>query len=203
MRARPPRLEEMSAAESQVHTARPVVYRGEALRASAEARGGARIEQTRESADGHLAMTDSGAQLVTGFVWERPLTAPEKLSIDAALLMMLRAGVQALLVVRDDVVTGLITAYDIQGERPLQFLAQSGYRRHDEIEVGHIMTPWERVPTFDFRALGRARVRDLVAFFRRTAATHLVLVQQIDHRTTAVRALIARTWLERQLRQPI
>jgi hypothetical protein len=65
------------------------------------------------------------------------------------------------------------------------------------------MTPGERVPTFGSRALGRARVRDLVAFFRRTAATHLVLVQKIDHRTTAVRALIARTWLERQLRQPI
>jgi len=79
------------------------------------------------------------------------VTVTEDRSIDDALRDMMLAGVRALLVVSEDAVTGLITSYDIQGERPLQFLLTSNYTRHDEIEVGHIMTPWERVPRLDWR----------------------------------------------------
>jgi CBS domain-containing protein len=141
--------------------------------------------------------------VVTDFAWEQPITVPEEISIDAALRDMIRAEVRALLVVRGEVLTGLITSYDIQGERPLQFLAQSGYRRHDEIEVGHIMTPWERVPTLDWQALRGARVSDLVAFLKCTAATHVVMVEHTDQRRSAVRGLISRTRLARQLGQRI
>jgi CBS-domain-containing membrane protein len=49
-------------------------------------------------------------------------TVTEDRSIDDALRDMMLAGVRALLVVREDAVTGLVTSYDIQGERPLQFL---------------------------------------------------------------------------------
>lgn len=158
-----------------------------------------RTPRPREAAEGRLALTDPAVHVVTDFVWEQPVTVPEELSIEAALREMILAGVRALLVVRDEVVIGLITSYDIQGERPLQFLAESGYRRHDEIEVGHIMTPWEQVPTLDWQVLGRARVADLAAFFRRTAATHVVIVEPADQGRSGVRGLISRTRLERQL----
>ena len=55
---------------------------------------------------------------------------------------MIRFGVRALLVVRDQRTMGLITSYDIQGERPLQFLQElelqpapgcAGRRRHDAL----------------------------------------------------------------------
>jgi hypothetical protein len=115
----------------------------------------------------------------------------------------MRAGVRALLVVRDEVVTGLITSYDIQGERPLQFLSASGYRRHDEIQVAHIMTRWEHVPALDWQTLGRARIADLVALFRSTPATHMVLVEHADQGSIFVRGLISRARLARQLAQSI
>jgi CBS domain-containing protein len=172
---------------------------GESIRAPAANPSSIRKARSRGAAEGRLALTDAAAHVVTDFVFEQPLTVPEERSIDDALREMIRAGVRALLVVRDEVVTGLITSYDIQGERPLQFLTESGYRRHDEIEVGHIMTPWERVPTLDWQALGQARVSDLVAFFRSAAATHVVMVEHTDPRSTAVRGLISRTRLERQL----
>jgi CBS domain-containing protein len=170
----------------------------ESIRAPVKNPGTVRA-RSREPAEERLAVTDPALQVVTDFVFQQPVTVPEELAIDDALRQMIRAGVRALLVVRDEVVTGLITSYDIQGERPLQFLTESGYRRHDEIEVGHIMTPWERVPTLDWQALDRARVSDLIAFFRCTAATHIVMVEQTDHGSTAVRGLISRTQLERQL----
>ena len=174
------------------------VYRGDSLGAPA-ANTTSRNGRPRGAAEGPLALTDPALHVVTDFLWEQPVTVPEELSIDDALREMIRAGVRALLVVRDEVVSGLITSYDIQGERPLQFLTESGYRRHDEIEVGHIMTARDRVPTLDWRAVGRARVSELVAFFRRTAATHVVLVERTDQETSAVRGLISRTRLERQL----
>ena len=173
--------------------------RGESIRAPAKDPGSIRAARSREAAERRLALTDPAVHVVTDFFFQQPLTVPEELSIDDALREMIRAGVRALLVVRDEVVTGLITSYDIQGERPLQFLTESGYRRHDEIEVGHIMTPWERVPPLDWQALGHARVSDLAAFFRSAAATHVVMVEQTDQGSTAVRGLISRTRLERQL----
>ena len=94
-----------------------------------------RKSQPSEAVEARLELTDPAIHVVTDFVWEPPVTVREEITIDDALREMIRAGVRALLVVRDEVVTGLITSYDIQGERPLQFLAESGYRRHDEIEV--------------------------------------------------------------------
>jgi hypothetical protein len=115
---------------------------------------------------------------------------------------MMCAGVRALLVVRNDVVTGLITSYDIQGERPLQFLATAGCSRHDEIAVGHIMTPWERVPTIDWQTVSGARVSDIEAFFRHSPATHAVLVEPAGQ-GTFVRGVVSRARLERQLARAI
>jgi len=127
------------------------------------------------------------------------VTVTEDRFIDDALRDMILAGVRALLVVSEDAVTGLITSYDIQGERPLQFLLTSNYTRHDEIEVGHIMTPWERVLRLDWRDVCAARVNDIVMFFRKTGTTHGVLVEQAEREGSFVRGLISRTQLERQL----
>ena len=172
---------------------------GEPIRAPAVSPSRIRTAVSREAAERRLALTDPAMHVVTDFVWEPPVTVPAELFIDDALRKMMRAGVRALLVVRDEVVIGLITSYDIQGERPLQFLAESGYRRHDEIEVSHIMTPWERVRTLDWQALRRARISDLTAFFRCTAASHVVMVEHAERRRSAVRGLMSRTRLERQL----
>lgn len=155
------------------------------------------------AAETRVMPTEPAERVVTDFVWEEPVTVPENRSIDDALREMTRAGVRALLVVRDDVVTGLITSYDIQGERPLQFLATAGYSRHDEIEVGHIMTQWERVPTLDWEMLSRAHVGDIEAFFRESSATHVVIVEHEEKGGTFVRGLVSRTRLERQLGRSI
>jgi len=55
---------------------------------------------------------------MTDFTREPPATVTEDRSIDDALEDMVIAGVHALLVVRGDLVSGIITSYDIQGDRP-------------------------------------------------------------------------------------
>jgi CBS-domain-containing membrane protein len=175
-----------------------VAYLAGSVRPPVKDSGAARLRPPR-AAETRLAYSDPAMRVVTDFVWEQPLTVSEQHLIDDALWLMIQAGVRALLVVRDEAVTGVITSYDIQGERPLQFLAICGYGRHDQIEVGHVMTQWEQVPRLDWQFLGRARVSDLAAFFRSTSATHVVVVEYGDQGETFVRGLVSRARLERQL----
>ncbi len=146
------------------------------------------------------APTDPAMSVMTDFTVQPPvLVAPERL-IDEALRDMMVAGVRALLVSRGEKVIGLITSYDIQGERPLQFLNNSNFTRHDEIQVGHIMTPWERVPTLEWQAVRAARVQDIAERFRaERTTTHIVVLERAEQGGTVVRGLFSRTQLERQL----
>jgi CBS domain-containing protein len=147
-----------------------------------------------------VALSDPAEYVVTDFTRESPLTVTEECLIDDALRDMVIAEVHALVVVRGDRVSGLITSYDIQGERPLHLLLSSpGRAPRDQIEVRHIMTPWKRVPKIDWSSIGTARVQDITSAFRSTSATHLVVVENVERNTEFVRALISRRRLNRQL----
>lgn len=150
-----------------------------------------------------VAPKDPAAHVMTDFTADSPVTVAPDRSIDEALREMIVAGVRALLVVRGEVTVGLITSYDIQGERPLQFLSTSGFTRHDEIEVGHIMTPWEKVPTLDAQWVASARVADVIRTFKVHQASHIVVVEYAEQGGAFVRGLFSRTQLERHLGQPI
>lgn len=150
-----------------------------------------------------VGLTDPATAVVTDFTWERPVIVAENRSIDDAMREMMQRVVRALLVMQRESVTGLITAYDIQGERPLKFLRASGLLRRSEIHVGHIMTPWDRLATLDWQAVRSARLLAIVEAFRQTAATHLPVVEHGEQGGAFVRGLISRARLERQLGQPM
>jgi CBS-domain-containing membrane protein len=147
-----------------------------------------------------VGLDDPAVLVTTDFRQTPPITVPEHRFIDEALRDMVRFGVRALLVTRDSAVTGLVTSYDIQGERPLQFLQGSTFTRHEEIEVGHIMTPWDQVPMVEWSMLEAARVSDVLEIFAGTAATHLMVVESPSIGAATVRGMISRIRAQRQLR---
>jgi CBS domain-containing protein len=146
-----------------------------------------------------LKLSDPAAWVMTDFERTHAITVTEERRIDDALEDMICFGVRALLVVRNGRVTGLITSYDIQGERPLQFLQNSTYTRHDEIQVGHIMTHWEQMPVVGWEGVREAHVSDVWDVFRTTVATHLVVLQTAADDSLVIRGVISRTELERRL----
>jgi signal-transduction protein with cAMP-binding, CBS, and nucleotidyltransferase domain len=146
-----------------------------------------------------VQLSDPARLVMTDFIREPPATVTEDRSIDDALVDMVVAGVHALLVVRGDLVSGLITSYDIQGDRPLILLRSPSYRPAYQIEVEQIMTRWDQVPTLDWSWANAARVFDLARAFRRTGASHVVVVENVEHQGAFVRALISRRRLIRQL----
>ncbi|HVC02891.1 MAG TPA: CBS domain-containing protein [Steroidobacteraceae bacterium] len=155
----------------------------------------------RSATDGESIGHDDPAVLaITDFTREAPITVEDERPIDTALEDMARFGVRALLVVRERRIVGMITSYDIQGERPLQFLQNSNYNHHRDIRVGHIMTSWSELLALRWSDVQAARAGDLLELLRHAGLTHLLVVERRADRKVVVRGLASRARLERQLR---
>jgi predicted transcriptional regulator len=155
----------------------------------------------RAIADGKLLSPGDPAILaITDFTREHPVTIDAERQIDDALNDMIRVGVRALLVFQDQRIVGLITSYDIQGERPLQFLQTSTYTQHRDIRVVHIMTPWHELMALNWAAVQSMRAGDLLQVLEHERVTHLIVVEpEPVGSTCTVRALVSRARLMRQL----
>jgi CBS domain-containing protein len=147
-----------------------------------------------------LKAGDPAIHAITDFTREHPVTVEEDRQIDDALHDMIRLGVRALLVTREQRIVGLITSYDIQGERPIQFLQSSNYSRHQDVLVGHIMTPWEKLRAVRWDAVQNARAGDLLQLLEETSLTHLIVIESgHENAPPVVRALVSRARLARQI----
>jgi hypothetical protein len=143
---------------------------------------------------------DPAIYAISDFKRDYPMTVEPERQIDDALTDMIHLGVRALLVAKEQRLVGLLTSYDIQGERPIQFLQSSNYSRHQDVRVMHIMTPWDELLALDWESVESARAGELLALFQRTNLTH-VLVVEVDRKSShsVVRALASRARLLRQL----
>jgi CBS domain-containing protein len=155
------------------------------------------------STPGTLTSDDPASLAMTDFRREPALTVAASEQIDVALKDMIRLGVRALLVVHHDDLVGLITAYDIQGERPGQFLQNpscdhSPCLRRD-IHVGEIMTPWCDLDVLTWKALESAKIGALLETLTSASLTHLVVIEPGTGDDVEVRGLVSRTRVERLL----
>jgi CBS-domain-containing membrane protein len=158
----------------------------------------------RAVSDGRLINADDPAVLaITDFTREHPVTVESDRQIDDALDDMIRLGVRALLVRKDQRIVGLITSYDIQGERPMQFLQSSTYGHHRDIRVADIMTPWDALSALHWETIQSMRAGDLLQLLSQAGLTH-ILVLEADGTgpDCVVRALVSRARLARQLTGP-
>jgi CBS domain-containing protein len=142
--------------------------------------------------------------LMTDLAAEAPHVVTPERRIDDALGDMIAFGVRLLLVVRDGDVVGVVTSYDIMGERPIQFLhdpLRSGTPlRHADIQTGDIMTPIEDAHPLRYQWVSGATVREVVALFRARSDTHLLVVEDgTQPGEVIVRGIFSRTRLERQV----
>src|ERR1700692_469015 len=87
-----------------------------------------------------LKLRDPAVHGMTDFMHKFPISVAPERPIDEALADMMRFGVRALLVISGENVVGLITSYDIEGARPLEFSQRSNITRREYIRVGDIMT---------------------------------------------------------------
>ena len=138
------------------------------------------------------AMTDLSQ--VSAFIVDPSAT------IETALQKMIHGGVRLLLVTNpENAVIGVITAHDLQGEKPTQFVHTVGVR-HEEVLVRDIMTSGENLDVLRMEDVRKATVGDIVATLKRVGRQH-ALVEDIHGETgqRAIRGIFSTTQLGTQL----
>lgn len=120
-------------------------------------------------------------------------------SVAEAHQRMIQRGVRLLLVLdHDRKVTGLITATDILGEKPMRVIAQRGCKR-EEILVSDIMTPEGRLEVLDMDQVRGAKVGHIVATLKASGRQHAMAVERGPHGQATLRGLFSSTRIARQL----
>ena len=147
----------------------------------------------------YLNPGDPAILAITDFTREHPVTVDVDRPIDDALNDMVVLGVRALLVLKERSIVGLITSYDIQGERPIQFLQASNYLHHRDVRVADIMTPWDALFAIDWDTLQSIRAGELLKILEEAGLTHILVVEPNGANSCIIRALVSHARLVRQL----
>lgn len=127
-----------------------------------------------------VKLTDPALSVMTDFRERAFFKVDLHDPIDDVLGKMRHAGLRAAFVQNShgDRLLGLITAYDIMGEKPLRFMQSSGATDHKDIHVADVMEPLEQVPIVDIREVERATVQDVLDALEKCGRTHLPVM---DH----------------------
>lgn len=121
---------------------------------------------------------DAATRVMTDFARTVPITVEPIVSIDLALRKMKDSGVRMLLVTdAHDNIAGVITSYDIQGEKPIKYSEESGVH-HTRITVEQIMTPLEQMPAFDYAFVQQSLVRHVISTMTTLNRQHALVVEE-------------------------
>ena len=130
-------------------------------------------------------------------------TVSETLSLDDARRAMVLRGVRMLFIVDSQrAVTGLITASDLLGEKPVTYARERGVKAADLV-VSDIMTPVHSIDAFSLMDVLNARVGDVVEALRSLGRQHALVVESVDTGAVpAIRGIFSASQIARQMGIP-
>lgn len=121
-------------------------------------------------------------------------------SLESAQQKMIQRGVRMLLVVDyNDEILGIITATDILGEKPIQFIQKNGGNARD-LKVQDIMTPQSDMDALLIKDVSHSRVGDILATLKHHHRQHALVVDtQGPRNEVTVRGIFSLTQIARQM----
>ena len=122
-----------------------------------------------------VSVSDPARLVMTDFRKIKAITTQLGTSIADCNAQMMANNVR-LLLVTDNLrnIHGIITAADILGEKPIQFMQRTGISR-DEIEVKDIMTPTSQLEALRYEDVIHARVGDIVETMIHNGRQHAIV----------------------------
>ncbi|MDH3637536.1 MAG: CBS domain-containing protein [Gammaproteobacteria bacterium] len=151
-----------------------------------------------------LVHLDSPAlDVMTDFELVRPITITPDTTISRALERMKKAGVRLLLVTdeRDEII-GMITAYDIQGEKPIKYAEE--YRvENSALTVRMIMTPLDQIQVLNMLSVRDSQVGHIIETLRELEQQHVLAVEIDDVGQQRVRGLFSASQISKYLGRDI
>jgi hypothetical protein len=146
-----------------------------------------------------LTLEDPGVAAMTDFAAIRAYAIEPTATLRAANDKMIACGIRLLFVVdAEQRVIGLITANDLLGERPVQYLHEHAGDR-ESILVQDIMTAWEYLEAVDYAAVCRCSVGDIVETMKEAGRQHMLVIESAEVGVDVIRGLFSTTQIGRQL----
>jgi CBS domain containing-hemolysin-like protein len=151
----------------------------------------------------YVRATDPALSVMIDYRSRSSVTVPETAPLDEALAHMKHAGVRCAFVVdeKNNVVVGMLTAYDILGEKPQQHMRFTGVS-HGDVLVKDIMQKISDWRVADFKDIERATVGDLLEVFNETELTHLPVMETTEGNEQRLRGLLSFAKVKRLLVNP-
>jgi CBS domain-containing protein len=138
-------------------------------------------------------LTDPATSIMTDFRESSFFTVdPDELIVDA-LEKMKHAGLRSAFVLdrNSEKLLGMITAYDIMGEKPLRYLQSTGLVKHTDIQVADIMENLKDMVVVDLDEVKLANVQDVLNVLQKCGRTHLPVVETGVEKEIRLRGLFS------------
>jgi CBS domain-containing protein len=144
--------------------------------------------------------TDPAITVMTDFRERASVTVDETATIDAALDHMKHNGVRCAFAIDATrrIVVGLITAYDILGEKPMRHAVTVEMPR-TEVRVRDIMQKLTELRVVDVRDLEQCMVGAVLQLFDDTQLTHIVVIESGAGGEQRLRGLLSAAKVRRLL----
>ena len=151
----------------------------------------------------HADPHDPAVTVMTDFREHASVTITETAKIDAALEHMKHTGVRSAFAIdhQNRVVVGMITAYDITGEKPMQYMQSAGIPRR-EVLVCDIMLALSELRVVDIKQIERATVADVSNLFGEWPLTHVPVMETNEDGERRLRGLLSAAKVKRLLSAP-
>jgi CBS-domain-containing membrane protein len=165
---------------------------------------GARVLQPPRGPLERVTPDSPALAVMTDLAQVRLISVAPEASVDTAMAVMIHAKVRLLLVLDSEgMITGLVSAQDLMGEKPLR-IASDQRVRHEEVRVDQVMTPATAMQPLDLADVQHATVRDIVRHLISSNRQHaLVVTAAEDGELFTARGIFSLTQVARQLGEPL
>lgn len=148
----------------------------------------------------YVCKTDPALSVMIDFRSRSSVTVSETAPLDEALGHMKHTGVRCAFVVdeKKTAVVGMITAYDMLGEKPQRHMHFTGVA-HDDVLVKDIMQKISDWRVADIREIEQSSVGDVLEMFMETGVTHLPVMETTEGNEQRLRGLLSFSKVKRLL----
>lgn len=148
----------------------------------------------------YVCATDPALSVMIDYRSRSSVTVSETASLNEALGHMKHTGVRCAFVVdeKNSAVVGMLTAYDILGEKPQQHMRFTGIG-HDDVLVKDITQKISDWRVADIKDVEQSTVGDVLEVFNETGVTHLPVMETTESNEQRLRGLFSFAKVKRLL----
>ena len=146
-----------------------------------------------------VTLDSPAMDIMTDLTKVAPLSINPNATLEEAEQRMIAGGIRLLFVInQNEHVIGIITSRDLDGDRVMRRVQETGERRPD-LTVRESMTPQHHVEVLEMGDVAIARVGDIVETMKRMGRQHALVIDRNQAGKQTIRGLISTTQIAKQL----